>query len=167
MKTSSALVPTGIHATAVIFREAGILIRGPSGSGKSSLAIVLMELARAQRCFGALVGDDRVLVWPRSGRLEARCGANIEGLIERRGIGIYRTDYAASAMIHVVVDLYPRGQELARTAGCEVRIAEIGGIALPHLTLGGAASRLEQAYAVTEELDRIGFGQARPIANFA
>ena len=44
---------TGFHATAVVYRENGVLIRGPSGSGKSALALALIARARDAAVFGA------------------------------------------------------------------------------------------------------------------
>jgi HPr kinase/phosphorylase len=167
MKPHPGHAPMAIHATAVVFREAGILIRGPSGSGKSGLAVAMLELAHSRNCYGALIGDDRVVVQPLSGRLKAHCAANIEGLIEHRGIGIVQTGQAVSALIRLVVDLLPRGQELPRIAIREETIEEIAGIAVPRLILGGAASPFERAYAVIEELDRRSRGQTGAIANFA
>ena len=48
-----------IHATVVLVGEAGVLIRGASGSGKSALALALMSEAGRRGLFARLVGDDR------------------------------------------------------------------------------------------------------------
>ena len=61
---------TSLHATAVIHGESGILIFGPSGSGKSALALALMARASATGAFGALIGDDRIFVSEAHGRLD-------------------------------------------------------------------------------------------------
>src|SRR4249919_3981593 len=53
---------TSVHATAVIHGESGVLILGPSGSGKSALALALMARATGEGAFGALIGDDRIYV---------------------------------------------------------------------------------------------------------
>ena len=147
--TTPAPDTRAIHATALVFGETGILIRGPSGSGKSGLA-----LAQDRNCFAGLVGDDRVIVEARSGRLSARCAANIEGLIERRGVGIVRAGGPKAALIRLVVDLPPRGEPAPRIACREGKTVEIAGVALPRMFLGGVASATERAYAVIEELDR-------------
>ena len=49
-----------IHASAIAIAEAGIVIRGASGSGKSRLALALIEVARCAGVFARLVGDDRI-----------------------------------------------------------------------------------------------------------
>ena len=75
-----------------------MLIRGPSGSGKSSLALELMA-------WGArLVADDRTEVSREGGRVMARCPAAIRGLIEARGVGLLRAE-AVEAAVELVVDL--------------------------------------------------------------
>jgi len=89
-----------LHASAVALSpERGVLILGPSGSGKSSLALRLMA-------FGAqLVADDRVDLQAETGALIARCPAPIAGLIEARGAGILRAEALAQARIVLAVDM--------------------------------------------------------------
>ncbi len=60
MKPPPAPLPT-LHATALIVGDAGVLIRGRSGAGKSRLAEELVEAAQARGWFGRLVADDRVM----------------------------------------------------------------------------------------------------------
>lgn len=88
-----------IHASCVAVDGRGLLILGPSGSGKSSLALRLM--AHGAR----LVADDRCLVQPRDGRLIASSPPALSGLIEARGLGILRADPLAEAPLVLAVDL--------------------------------------------------------------
>ena len=60
----------------------GVLIEGPSGSGKSDLA--LRSLGEGFR----LVADDRVIVWSSGGRLWGRAPEVLSGLLESRGVGV-------------------------------------------------------------------------------
>ncbi|SDD16964.1 HPr kinase/phosphorylase [Paracoccus isoporae] len=76
----------------------GVLILGPSGSGKSSLALALLALG------GRLVADDRVMLMREGQRIMARAPAPIAGLIESRGVGLIRVPHAP-AEITLVVDL--------------------------------------------------------------
>jgi HPr kinase/phosphorylase len=94
-----------IHATAVVLGEAGILIRGPSGSGKSCLGRMLVDPLRAAGRFAAFVADDRVVVEAQGGRLVARAPAAIAGLAEVRGLGLVPVDHEPAAVIRLVVDL--------------------------------------------------------------
>ena len=104
-----------LHATAVALTpEAGALILGPSGSGKSSLALRLVA-------FGAqLVADDRVILSVEDGALIARCPPPIVGLIEARGAGILRAAPIAQARIVLAIDMgrdeterLPQSREIA------------------------------------------------------
>lgn len=88
-----------LHATCVAVEGRGVLIIGPSGSGKSELALALM--AHGAR----LVADDRVTLSLREGALRATCPAAIRGMIEARGLGLLEADPLEEAEVTVVVDL--------------------------------------------------------------
>jgi HPr kinase/phosphorylase len=83
-----------------------VLIRGPAGSGKSRLALNLIQAASGgQLIFARLVADDRVHVEAAHDRLIARPPATLAGLLEVRGLGIWRLPYEPMAVISWVVDL--------------------------------------------------------------
>ena len=88
-----------LHASCVALDGRGLLILGPSGSGKSALALRLMALG------ARLVADDRTEVAVEAGRLVARCPAPIKGLIEARGVGLLRAPPLDEAGIVLVADL--------------------------------------------------------------
>jgi HPr kinase/phosphorylase len=95
-----------IHASAVLVGARAVLIRGPSGSGKSRLALDLIEARRAGRLpFARLVADDRVELANAGGRLLARPAPALVGLIEVRGAGLFRLDHEPCAVVGLVVDL--------------------------------------------------------------
>ena len=77
-----------------------MLIEGPPGSGKSSLALMLIDRG------ATLIGDDGVLLEVRDGRLWALPPPNIAGLIEIRNVGIARLP-AGEAPVALVVRLDP------------------------------------------------------------
>jgi serine kinase of HPr protein (carbohydrate metabolism regulator) len=93
-----------IHASCVVFGEAGVLIRGASGSGKSALAHMLIAAASARDGFARLVCDDRVRVERRNGRLVARAVPQIAGRMEVRGVGLLAFPHEPSAVVRLVVD---------------------------------------------------------------
>jgi serine kinase of HPr protein (carbohydrate metabolism regulator) len=97
--------PLTIHATTIILGEAGILIRGEAGSGKSSLARQLLGEAASRHVFCRLVADDRTRVEPRNNRLIARSVEATGGLIEIRGIGILRQEAEPAVVVRLIVDL--------------------------------------------------------------
>jgi HPr kinase/phosphorylase len=94
-----------LHATCVAVDGRGLLILGPSGSGKSGLALELMALG------ARLVADDRTEIAVEAGQVIASCPAPLLGLIEARGIGLLQAEPVASAAIHLVVDLGQRETE--------------------------------------------------------
>jgi serine kinase of HPr protein (carbohydrate metabolism regulator) len=138
---------TNIHASAVLLGERGVLIRGPSASGKSSLAYALIE---ADRDGSRLVADDRVDLAAAHGRLVARVPQAIAGKLELRGVGIVSLRFVSPARIHLVVDLMPPA-ECPRLPEAGDATAVLLGLALPHLALPvgaiGHAMRVRAALA--------------------
>jgi hypothetical protein len=94
-----------LHASCVIIGECGILIRGASGAGKSSLAAALVSRARERGEFAAWVADDRVLLKVCGGRLIASPHPVVAGHFEARGLGIMSHAYEAQAVLRLVIDL--------------------------------------------------------------
>lgn len=88
-----------LHASCVSVDGRGLLILGPSGSGKSSLALALMAYG------AALVADDRTIVEARDDGLWATCPPALSGMIEARGLGLLHAAPAGSAKVVLAVDL--------------------------------------------------------------
>ena len=121
-----------IHASAVRVGDRAVLVRGPSGSGKSRLAFDLVLAGRAGLIAPAmLVGDDRVHVWPQAGELIVRPAPALAGLIEIRGLGIRRCEFAAEAPIGLVVDLNAADAE--RLPPPDALQVSISGILIPRI----------------------------------
>jgi HPr kinase/phosphorylase len=152
--SAGAAGPVWLHASALIVREAGVIIRGPSGAGKSALCLALIDLARERRFFAALVGDDRVEVSAASGRLIARGAANVQGLIEERGCGIVAAQAEPCAVVRLVVDLQGQGRG-ARMPEPQELVANLAGIELPRLLFGAENATIERAYATLRALDKM------------
>lgn len=105
----------------------GLLIRGASGSGKSRLAMALLERAGAtssimrvtdeaqqiseprplDRCATALIGDDYLDLTCGQSSLKASPAKGLAGLMEVRGLGILAMPWCADTPIHLAVDLVP------------------------------------------------------------
>jgi HPr kinase/phosphorylase len=88
-----------VHATTVAIDGRGVLLRGPSGSGKSDLALRLIDAG------ARLVADDQSELSRAGDAILARAPSAIAGLIEARGIGILRLDPLTLARLELVVDL--------------------------------------------------------------
>lgn len=125
--------PHYIHANALVIGEAGILLRGPSRSGKSTLTRRLVALARAQGRFARLVGDDRVSVEAKDGRVIVRPHPTIAGLIEARGTGILAMPHAPACALRLVVDLVLCGTAAPCRHEIAARPVEIAGVELPRI----------------------------------
>ena len=79
--------------------NAGVLILGQSGAGKSDLALRLIALG------ATLVADDRTDLAVLRGRLVASAPKPIAGLLEVRGVGIVKMPHARDVAISLVVEL--------------------------------------------------------------
>ena len=95
-----------IHASAVLVGPRAVLIQGPSGSGKSRLALGLLHAAAQNLIpFARLVADDRAHVEAVNGRLLVRPVEALAGLIEVRGLGIRRVPCEHVALVGFLVEL--------------------------------------------------------------
>jgi serine kinase of HPr protein (carbohydrate metabolism regulator) len=144
-----------IHASAVVIGEIGILIRGPSGGGKSRLAMDLIFAARQIGRFASLIGDDRIDLDNRAGRLIARGHPLVRGMIEQRGLGILRVTYEAAAVVRLMVDIIAP-QEAVRLPEPERTHAVLCGVQLPILPLLQGVASYDCTVTVLEYLERAG-----------
>lgn len=123
-----------IHASAVLVGARAVLIQGPSGSGKSQLALALLDAAQNGTLpFARLVADDRAEIGAVHGRLLVRPAAALAGLIEVRGLGIRRMAYEPMAVVGLIVDLAAADAGRMPEPGAEA--CEIERITLPRLAV--------------------------------
>ncbi|WP_374302772.1 HPr kinase/phosphorylase [Paracoccus sp. (in: a-proteobacteria)] len=113
-----------VHSTTVALQGAGLLILGPSGSGKSSLALQLMAVG------AVLVADDRTDLHRDGDRIVATCPPALLDRIEARGIGILHAASSGPVALARVVDLGAGpGDRLPHSQSYDVL-----GVALPLVT---------------------------------
>ncbi len=98
--------PELLHATAVSVGGKGILLLGPSGSGKSDLALRLIDRG------ATLISDDGVLVAPGDPLPFMRTAPNIAGMIEMRGVGIVKMPFVDGVELHLVAQLGDAGERM-------------------------------------------------------
>jgi len=113
------------QASAVAIGGRAILIEGPSGSGKSSLVLALIDRG------ATLIGDDGVALDAEDGRVLASPPPSIAGLLEVRNVGLVRRETAARVPVALVVRLdksAPRFIEAAEPVA-------LAGITLPLVRL--------------------------------
>ncbi|MET4807690.1 RNase adapter RapZ [Limibacillus sp. MBR-115] len=92
-----------LHATCLALEGRGVLLRGPSGSGKSDLALRLIEQG------ARLVADDQTILTREADVLMARAPDNIAGQLEVRGIGIRPVPSLSRTPVDLMVDLVGPG----------------------------------------------------------
>src|SRR5258707_561155 len=104
-----------VHGTSVALGGDGILLRGPSGSGKSDFALRLIDED------GRLIADDQTELRLSGDDVSMTAPATIAGRMEVRGIGILRVPSAVAAPLRLVVDLVPSGaiERLPEPATCD------------------------------------------------
>lgn len=133
-----------LHASTVAIDGRAVLIAGPSGSGKSDLALRLLD-----RGF-TLVSDDQTLVRLSGERLLATAPPTISGKLEIRGIGIVEVEHVVDVPLALVVDL---GREFDRMPD-EGQDRSILGVPVPLITID--AMTASAAAKVAFGLDQLG-----------
>lgn len=113
------------QASAVAIGGRALLIEGPPASGKSSLALALIERG------AGLIGDDAVTLTCEGHRLVASPPPNIAGLLEVRGVGLVRMPVAPPAPVALILAL--GGTPPARLPEVPLARRTIAGIGIPVL----------------------------------
>lgn len=111
-----------LHGTCLEIDGVGVLLRGPSGSGKSDLALRMMDGG------ARLVADDQVETQALGGRLRAVAPKALDGLMEVRGVGVVSVPTIASVEVGLVIELMP-SEDVPRMP--EPSHTEIEGVRLP------------------------------------
>lgn len=143
-----------VHASAVQVGERAVLIRGPSGSGKSRLALALIAAGRTGMLpASTLIGDDRIVLEAEGGRLIATPAQGLEGRIEVYGAGIRRAEFVMGIAVMAVVDL--AAPDAARMPAEGAMQVTISGITLPRLPVADGHDPLPQVVSwLTTDPDR-------------
>lgn len=131
----TATANKSVHASAVKVGQRAVLIRGPSGSGKSRLAFELICRGRSWQLPPAvLVGDDRVYLDTAGGEILVRPAPRLAGLIEIRGLGIRQVEFANEAMVGLIVDL--AADDAERLPSDDALQVSIFGVKIPRIPVG-------------------------------
>jgi serine kinase of HPr protein (carbohydrate metabolism regulator) len=136
-----------VHATCVEIARVGVLLCGSSGSGKSDLALRLIDAG------GRLVADDRVDLRKAGTTLWASAPAALAGLLEVRGVGIVRSAAVKRARLGLIVEMADRA-EIERLP--EARTRGFLGIELPLLGIDPFAASAAVKIRVAAKLARQG-----------
>lgn len=146
------ILHAGLMALRVQGRWRGVLIEGPSGSGKSDLSLRLMDAGFR------LVADDRVLIWGCQGQVYGRSPAPLAGLMEVRGHDVLSFDALRFCAIDLIVrpgvsERIPEPASVSlldhEVALCEAAYLESSAPAKIRLRLQHLGHGAEGAYLVT------------------
>ncbi len=140
-----------VHGTSVEIEGTALLIRGAPGSGKSDLALRLIDAG------ARLVADDRVDVAMAEGVLFLSAPTATAGLMEVRGLGILRLPASANVCLGLIVDLLAEGEVRRLPENHRCRFLEID---LPWIGIApfqaSAAAKVRHALAVAQQrLERL------------
>jgi len=133
-----------LHASTVAIGGRAVLITGPSGSGKSDLALRLLD-----RGF-ALVSDDQTIVKKSGNHLTASAPPTIRGKLEIRGIGIVTMDQVDDQPVALIVELTSDIRRLPDDS----RERPVMGIPVPLISVD--ATTASAAAKVAIALERLG-----------
>jgi HPr kinase/phosphorylase len=140
--------PDLLHATAVAIGGHGVLLLGASGSGKSDLALRLIDRG------ATLVSDDAVPVDDGERSPILMAAPNIEGKIEVRGVGICAADYTTPVPLRLIVELTSDVERMPATEVMRI----VGAYHVPTIKLApfevSAAIKLEYALRSVVDADR-------------
>ena len=119
-----------IHSTSVVIDDNGVLILGDSGSGKSDLALRLIDNG------ATLISDDISICRKNSDNIYLYCPPEIKGLLEVREIGIITVPFVERIKLRLVVNLKSNNNERFPKDSC----FRILGIKIPIINIEGKNS---------------------------
>jgi serine kinase of HPr protein (carbohydrate metabolism regulator) len=110
-----------LHASCVAIDGRAVLIEGLSGSGKSDLALRLIDRG------ATLVSDDYTIVRRIEGKLLASAPSNISGLCEVRGVGLVTMPFESDVAVALIASIADSIERLPEATTTRV----VAGVAIP------------------------------------
>ena len=119
-----------VHSTSVVLDDNGILITGDSGSGKSDLALRLIDNG------ATLISDDVTICKKKINHIFLSSPHETKGLLEVREVGIITVPFVEQVKLRMVVKLI--NEKLERLP--KKKICKLLGVDIPLLTINGLNS---------------------------
>jgi HPr kinase/phosphorylase len=143
-----------VHATTISLNGTAVMLRGGSGSGKSDLALQILETSgtglTGQIITTALVADDQTVLLRQDQVILASAPDSIKDLLEVRGQGVLDVKAVQNVPLVLVVDLKPFAR-IERLPQPEDLQTHILGLSVPLISIDpttpSAAARLRTAWA--------------------
>jgi HPr kinase/phosphorylase len=143
-----------VHATTVSLNGTAVMIRGAAGTGKSDLALQLLEASgtglSGKNIAVTLVSDDQTILQRGEDAVLTSAPDTILGLLEVRGQDVLNVDTVQNVPLVLVVDLRPASQ-IERLPQPEDMLTQILGLAIPNIAIDpskpSAAARVRVAWA--------------------
>ncbi len=133
--------PLHVHGTCVSIAGKGVLIRGEPGSGKSELALRLIDApgygSGEELLHATLVADDQTALEAKDGDLWASPHPRLAGLLELRGQGLLQLPHVTPVKLALVVDLLPHTAFERMPEETDLKTV-IRGVTLPRIPLDKA-----------------------------
>ncbi len=137
-----------MHSSVVAVKGSAVLIRGPSGSGKSDLALRFIDQG------AELVSDDYVELHTVKSNIFVTPPETISGLLEVRGIGLMTFSYLKKAKLVLALDLVKTSQ--IERLPVRQNSLFVDGVSIPLYKLDGfAASATARVRVLLENLDAL------------
>jgi serine kinase of HPr protein (carbohydrate metabolism regulator) len=135
-----------VHATSVAINGHGLLIMGASGSGKSDLALRLIDRG------ATLISDDYTIASARDGQLLLSAPQTIAGSMEIRHLGIVETAHVENIPAALAIRLEEQPARMPE----HFPTIQLAGLALPTVGLAGreASAPIKAEMALRLILDR-------------
>ncbi len=121
-----------IHSTVIALEDQGVMFTGPSGSGKSDLALRFLDEG------ASLVSDDYADVVNENGQLMARPPETIAGMMEVRGMGVVKVPHVPEISLSLRCDLMP-ASEIERLPEGPLTV-QMEGIWVPRICLDASSA---------------------------
>ena len=152
-----------IHATCVALDGHAVIVRGDPGSGKSDLALRLIDEPGFGVCgeqiLAKLVADDQIILKRSADDLVVSPASSLAGLMEIRGLGIAKVPYVEDVPLAMVVDIEPTSN-IERLPDPEFKTFEALGVSVPRIAIdasqSSAAARVRAGFQIVRKnlLDR-------------
>ena len=116
-----------IHGSSIVLEDNGVMITGESGSGKSDLALRMIDTG------ATLISDDITICKKKLNEIYHFCPTQTKGLIEVREVGIMTVPFVEKIKLRMVVRL--TDENLDRLP--KIKFIKILGIKIPFLKMDG------------------------------